>query len=379
MRKLPAPLRVLLILLLFTFLQAYVGWHLQFYLEEATGTGILGAVFWPLYVLIAFGYLFARLLRRVLPGFLVTGLKKAGALWIAVFEYSVLMLPPADLLVWLLRAASVPKDTAIMCVGSAVILLLAAIMLRGSWNAWSPVIRNYEITIDKAAGELQQLHIVVASDLHLGTTVGRKHLNRLVERVNGLQADIMLLPGDVLDDDVEPFIRHDFGSQLAQIQTRFGTYAILGNHEYYGGGIETYVKRMRELGLPVLLDETLLIDGSFYLIGRKDKTDRNRASAAELSAGLDGAKPMIMLDHQPGALREIAEAGIDLSLHGHTHRGQMAPNHLVTKRIFELDWGYLRKGSLHAIVSSGYGTWGPPIRIGSRSEILSIIVRFNCQ
>ncbi|MNT99041.1 putative metallophosphoesterase [compost metagenome] len=82
------------------------------------------------------------------------------------------------------------------------------------------------------------------------------------------------------------------------------------------------------------------------------------------------------MDHQPSALQEAADNGIDLSLHGHTHRGQMAPNHWITRRIFELDWGYLRKGNLHAFVSSGYGSWGPPIRIGSRSEILDITIRF---
>ena len=100
---------------------------------------------------------------------------------------------------------------------------------------------------------------------------------------------------------------------------------------------------------------------------------------AELTAGLDPDLPVILMDHQPSALREIAEAGVDLSLSGHTHRGQMAPNHWITRRIFELDWGYKRIGGLHAFVSSGFGTWGPPIRIGSRNEILSITVRFGCQ
>ncbi|MOA56893.1 putative metallophosphoesterase [compost metagenome] len=83
-----------------------------------------------------------------------------------------------------------------------------------------------------------------------------------------------------------------------------------------------------------------------------------------------------MLDHQPSDLASAAEQGIDISVSGHTHRGQMMPNHLITKRLFELDWGYLRKGGLHAIVSSGFGTWGPPIRIGSRSEVVQIEVEF---
>ena len=83
------------------------------------------------------------------------------------------------------------------------------------------------------------------------------------------------------------------------------------------------------------------------------------------------------MDHQPYHLDKAADAGADVMLSGHTHRGQMAPNHLITRRLFELDWGYLRKGNLHAIVSSGFGTWGPPIRLGSRSEIIELTIHFK--
>ncbi|MBM7563852.1 metallophosphoesterase [Paenibacillus sacheonensis] len=372
--------RPYVMLLILFGLQGYVGWHLKLYLGEWLGFGgnVYAALYWPIYAVGAFGYLIARLLRRRLPVWVGLGLKRVGSYWLAVFEYAVLLLPFADLAAWLLRSQSVPPADAIMSVGTSVIVILLVIMLRGSWNAWSPIVRKHEVELSKTAGEWKELHIAVASDLHLGTTVGKRHLARLVRRVNELQPDLVLLPGDVLDDDVEPFIRRQYGHQLAQMQATLGVYAVLGNHEYYGGGIETYVPAMSELQMPVLLDEALLLGDSFYLIGRKDKTDRSRASVAELTAGLDSGKPWILMDHQPSALREIADSGVDLSLSGHTHRGQMAPNHWITRRIFELDWGYKQIGRLHAFVSSGFGTWGPPIRIGSRSEILSITVRFGC-
>ena len=132
-----------------------------------------------------------------------------------MFEYAVLLLPFADLAAWLLRALSVSNKDAILYVGGAVIVMMLAILLRGSWNAWSPVVREYAVAIDKPAGGLKELRIAVASDLHLGTTVGRRHLDRLVRRANALEPDLMLLPGDVLDDDVEPFVRFNFGDQLA--------------------------------------------------------------------------------------------------------------------------------------------------------------------
>lgn len=99
-------------------------------------------------------------------------------------------------------------------------------------------------------------------------------------------------------------------------------------------------------------------------------------SVGQLLSEADLSKPVILLDHQPYALQTAADAGADLMLSGHTHRGQMAPAHLVTRRLFELDWGYLKKGAMHVIVSSGYGLWGPPVRLGSRSEIIDIRLKF---
>ncbi|SDX38669.1 metallophosphoesterase [Paenibacillus sp. CF384] len=369
--------RLTIILSIFLGLQVYIGWHLQLFIS-ATGGHVPGGLFWPVFGIIAFSYILARMLRKALPGFMGEGMKWIGSYWIAVMQYSVLILPFADLAAWGLRAASFSNRDSILITGSAVIVIVLLILAVGSFLAWSPIVRRYEVAIPKAAGDGQPLHIAVASDLHLGSTVRGRHLQRLVNQANALKPDIMLLPGDVLDDAVEPFVKHKYGRKLAEIKARYGIFAILGNHENYGGGVPVYVKEMQDVGIPVLLDEAQLIDNRFYLIGRKDKSDHNRKPVAELIEGLDHALPVIVMDHQPSSIGDLAKTGVvDLSVHGHTHRGQMAPNHLVTRRIFELDYGYLLKDQLHAFVSSGFGTWGPPIRIGSRSEILSIKVNFE--
>ncbi|SFS57870.1 metallophosphoesterase [Paenibacillus sp. BC26] len=368
--------RLTIFLSIFLGLQLFIGWHLQLFISAA-GSDVPAGLFWPLFGIVAFSYLLARLLRRALPGFMAEGLKWIGSYWIAVMQYGVLLLPFADLAAWGLRAGAFSNGDSILITGSAVIAIVCIILAVGSFNAWSPIVRRYEVTIPKAAGDGLPLHIAVASDLHLGSTVRARHLQRLVDQVNALKPDLMLLPGDVLDDAVEPFVKHKYGRKLAEIKAKNGTFAILGNHENYGGGVPVYVKEMKEVGIPVLLDETQLIDNKFYIIGRKDKSDHNRKPVAQIIEGLDYSLPLILMDHQPSSIGEIAQTGVvDLSVHGHTHRGQMAPNHLVTRRIFELDYGYLLKGRLHAFVSSGFGTWGPPIRVGSRSEILSIQVNF---
>lgn len=136
---------------------------------------------------------------------------------------------------------------------------------------------------------------------------------------------------------------------------------------------------MERIGVTILLDESVKVDDSFYLVGRKDKTDSNRFSMEELLGKIDLSSPIIVMDHQPGEIKHAKMHGADLILSGHTHRGQMAPNHLITRKMFELDWGYMKKNQLHTIVSSGYGFWGPPLRIGSRSEIVQIDISFGTE
>lgn len=168
----------------------------------------------------------------------------------------------------------------------------------------------------------------------------------------------------------------------AVLKSQFGIYAVLGNHEYYGGQIEPYIKEMKAHGMHVLMDQIILLDNEIQIVGRKDRTAESlsaegRKRVDELLVDVNKSLPIIMLDHQPHHLETIANAGVDVLLCGHTHRGQLMPFHWITSRMFELDWGYLIKGNLHAIVSSGFGTWGPPIRLGSRSEIIELTITFK--
>lgn len=197
-----------------------------------------------------------------------------------------------------------------------------------------------------------------------------------------IKPDLILLAGDVLDDVIEPFIRNRMAERLGRLAAPLGVYAVLGNHEYYGGHIEEYVERMAALGIPVLRDERATPGGILNVVGRKDKAaesmdPQGRKPVAELLKGVDRSLPIILMDHQPYGYAADEEAGVDIVVSGHTHRGQFAPNHWVTGRLFELDWGYLRKGRMHAVVSSGYGTWGPPVRLASRSEIVHLSVTFS--
>ncbi|MEW9697797.1 metallophosphoesterase [Paenibacillus sp. SI8] len=359
----------------------YIGWHGQLFLSSLLGTWFHPALYWVCFWIIALAYLLSWASSRLLHAQVTRILKVIGSYWFAFMQYGVLLLLLTDLAAGALHLLSLPSRTFIPILGWLDILIFGIIVARGSYNANSPVIRRYEITIPKKAGDWKQLRIAVASDIHLGSVVGNRHLRKLVDQVNGLRPDLILLPGDVIDDDIRPFIRYNMGKTMQQLQAPLGIYAVLGNHEYIGGHIPAFVEQMSRTGIRVLMDETVHIAERLYIVGRKDKaaerTAEGRKPLIALLEGVDAGQPIIVLDHQPYHLGAAADAGADVMLSGHTHRGQMAPNHLITRRLFELDWGYLRKGNLHAIVSSGFGTWGPPIRLGSRSEIIEVTIHFT--
>ncbi|MEK3884197.1 metallophosphoesterase [Paenibacillus sp. PL2-23] len=362
-------------------LSAYVGWNGWLYLSQLTGwsSSFVYAIF---IAILALGYVLGRAGQSTPLHWVAEPLKLLGSYWLAVLQYGILLLPLADLIGLLLIWGGMPVRSAILVVGSCIAAIALAILLAGSRNAWLPVIREYKVQIPKSAGARSSLTIAMASDLHLGTVIGNRQLDRLIRQIKRIKPDIIMLPGDLLDDDLAPFLRKNMAMKLGQLQAPLGVYAVTGNHEYIGGKVPEFAAQLDAIGIRLLMDEAAVIDNSFIVIGRKDRAAGSsgpggRKSIDELIRPLDQSLPLIMLDHQPTDLASAEENGIDLSLSGHTHLGQMFPNNLITRRAFPLDWGYKKRGPLHAIVSSGFGFWGPPIRIGSRSEVLRIDIQFN--
>lgn len=368
-----------LIILVYVAINLYIGWNGLFLLSYLDYP-FSPIIYWLLFWLVAFSYLFGRV--RFLRGPIGRLLKVIGSYYFGILEFALLLLPLADLAGWLLKRSGFDSAFYVPTISAVFIVFFIILFLRGAWNAWSPMIRKHEISLNKKAGDLKELRIAVVSDIHLGNLVGKRHLRRLVQRINNINPDLILLPGDVIDDDIEPFIRNQMSNVMKHLHAPFGIYAVLGNHEYYGGKIAEFERQMNAIDIRVLKDEVVFVKDSFYIVGRKDRTAERmdpdgRLPIEALVSDLDVMHPVIVMDHQPYNFDKAAAAGVDLLLCGHTHRGQFAPNHWITKRLFELDWGYLEKDKMHVIVSSGYGTWGPPIRLASRSEIVEIVVRFE--
>jgi predicted MPP superfamily phosphohydrolase len=320
---------------------------------------------------------------------LAAPLVKIGSFHLALMIYLVMGVVLVDL-VRLINAfipflprslVSRPHQTGIvlfLAIGGVSVLVVAG----GILNAMRPRTVELSLSIDKPAGVRTSLSAVVASDIHLGTIAGSARLRKLVDRINRLEPDIVLLPGDVVDESVTEAEEEAMTAVFKKLRAPLGIYSVPGNHEYYGG-IERNLAYLRKWGVRVLQDEAVEVDGSFYLIGRKDpsalRRHETRLSIPEImkAGGVDPRRPLILLDHQPLHLEEAEAAGIDLQLSGHTHAGQLFPLTLINKRIYEQNWGYLRKGKTQYYVSCGVGTWGPPVRTGSVPEIIRIRLTFG--
>lgn len=343
-------------------------------------------VYWLLFFLISSAYLLSRLVEKYLPTVLFEGLNVLGAYWLPVMLYSLLLITALDILRLLDRwIGFVPlgiKQSLNPALGLTILILVVGIVSYGAWNARHPQIKHYDISIAKQAGSLQQLHVVMVSDIHLGTIVHNEHLTKMVNTINELKPDLILFAGDVFDENIESSNKQEVSDNFRRLSAQYGVFAVLGNHEYIGGNAEEAIKYLGKAGVKVLRDSSEEINGAFYLIGRDDKSgsrfsEGKRQDLKTLMQGFNHSLPILLMDHQPSQLSEPSEQGIDLQMSGHTHRGQMFPFQFITERIFEDDWGYLRKGDFQLIVSSGYGTWGPPVRIGNSPEIVDITITFK--
>lgn len=371
--------RYVLLALMYIGINMYIGWHGIKWFESLGLESQMGQVmYWILFYVVALSYLLSLAIKGPVGRFL----KVIGSFYFAILQYTILLFPILDLALLIAGLLGWTPSIHIPLIGTIVATLLFILLLWGSRNNWSTVIRPYSLTIEKDAGTQSKLRILVASDVHLGHIKGNRFLTKLIKISHDVQPDIIFIPGDLLDGDIEPFKRNQMNETLRSLKAPLGVYAVLGNHEYYGGAVEEFVEMVKDAGIHLLQDDAVEINESFYVVGRKDKTAEGtqyggRQTVEELLTPLDLEKPILLLDHQPYQLEKAEKAGADMMISGHTHRGQMAPNHFITSRLFELDYGYKQKGRMHALVSSGFGSWGPPIRIGSRSEVLQIDVTFE--
>ena len=338
------------------------------------------AIFWTVVASFVAGMLLERTFSSVFSEWIF----RIGSFWLAFLLYFLIAVVLIDIVrVFNYFFHFLPVFTPVMKMrlGLSVVAVVSLIVVAGHINALWINVKEIPLTIHKKVSGPSEVKILMASDIHLGALIGERREKRLLEIVREQKPDLVLLCGDLVDGEIAPVLRKNLGRHIQEIQTPLGVYAITGNHEYIGG-IDKTLPYLKSINIRMLLDEVVALPNGIQLIGRNDHSARGwqgngPKSLAELLAESDSSKPVIVMNHQPFNLKEASEAKADLHLSGHTHNGQLWPFNYLTEAIFELSWGYLKKGDTHFYVSSGFGTWGPSVRTGNRPEVVIFKLKFD--
>ncbi len=267
-----------------------------------------------------------------------------------------------------------------MIIGAASIFLIMFLTVYGSIHASNLKIKNYSVSLTNDSPNSEELKVALVSDIHLGYIIDEKRVDKFVKAINKKDVDIVLIAGDIFDGSYTELKNpQKVQETFKQLKSKYGVYACLGNHDA-GSTYGQMLEFLEQSNITVLLDKVVEIDNKFLLVGRRDSSPiggytEERIPSIEFDNPND--LPVIVLDHQPSNINEYG-SDVDLVLSGHTHKGQMYPFSLITRSIYEIDYGYMKatEEHPHVIVTSGIGTWGPPIRVLTDSEVVIIDLEF---
>lgn len=343
--------------------------------------GVWLGVFGALALVLVVG--FARSLLPI-PVWVRDILKVASAYYMGVLLYLLLFLIAADVVLLagrLLRLIPSPMPGKIRALAVlAAVLLTGVTVLWGVYNAKQLRHVSYDVTLSHKTVD-SGWNIVLVSDLHLGAVGSEERLEVLVEQINSRNPDVVCISGDIFDNDYSAVKNPERAMELlGSISAKYGVYAVLGNHDA-GETVAQMLRFLEACSIKVLKDECVVLDDRLVLVGRLDGSPiggnggTKRGDTASVLAGLDGKLPVVVMDHNPANIAEYAGLA-DLILSGHTHQGQVFPGNLITGAVYTVDYGYYyEEGMPHVVVTSGAGTWGPPLRVGTDCEIVTIRLR----
>jgi predicted MPP superfamily phosphohydrolase len=344
-------------------------------------SAVILTVYTSLFLLCSLSFFIVVIFENKLPLTFSALFENIGGFWMILFFFFLVAVLFADLLrlsnhffgiypSWIKSNYSQVK----LIYFGIVILTLMAFSVIGYFRFNNPQTVTLNLDFSNEAEYTYSTTIVAISDVHLGNVIRKKRLEKYVALINKQNPDIVVIVGDLFDRNLHSVKAQGMDVVLRQLQAKNGVYAVLGNHDYFSN-VDSAMKYMSLSGIHLLRDSAVTIDNKFVLIGRDDYSNHHRKPIKSLLSGIDTNLPTILLDHQPAKLNEAVENNIDFQISGHTHNGQIYPFSLVVKKIFELNYGYLKKGNTQFYVSSGLGLWGAPIRLGTQSEIVKIQIK----
>jgi uncharacterized protein len=351
--------------------------------------GLRGGWLWAVRVAaiaLTLSFPLTHILVRTAPGSVSSAVNWFAAVWLGLFLYLFLF----TLLLHFFTAAArlgglSPHLNALL--GSytgrggvlAVLGLALAIGGYGIYQArYGIVTTKIEVRVKNLPARLDGFSIVQISDIHIGAIIGAARLNSIVERVNELRPDLVVVTGDLVDEEAADLA--NLAPALGKLRATHGVLAVAGNHDVMAG-LDAVVNAAMAGGVRFLRNEKTIVADAILVYGIDDPAvGRSRGAGPAVSfdrvIGPEAmTQPTVLLYHRPLHPSTAAKLGVDLMLSGHTHRGQIWPLSFVSRLFFPYQSGSYHIDDTLLYVSRGVGTWGPPMRVASPPEIVRITLR----
>ena len=294
-------------------------------------------------------------------------------LFLAVLLFDLLLL--FNLAVRIIPAATRKKFSFRLITLSVMICLSVVVVIAGAINLNTIQISKYEIEVPRKNTRLDHLRVAFVSDIHIQQNTSIRFIEQFVRKANELKPDILLFGGDIVEGRRKNGSTDEIESALKNIKSKYGSFAVLGNHESYG--VNKQGSFFRRSGITLLCDTVIQIDSSFCLAGRYDQQYRQRKATGEILNRSAPGLPILLMDHRPTELQEASLTATAVQFSGHTHNGQLFPLNYILNRMYELSWGYRKIRDTHFFVSCGLRLWGPPVKTAGKSEIMLVDIWFK--
>jgi len=352
------------------FTLIYSGLHYFFYRQIVSGLGLSRTSLMIARIVFLAGGLSYYVMLFLRHRFPISSFLLGGAAW-----FGLVCIGFSFFAVKILVTLAVPQHTRVLTLITLCLTLAAAVYSVVN-AARQPCIRRFSIPVENLSSDLAGFTILHLSDLHLGSMTSSQWLQKTVDTCNGLNPDLVVITGDVLDHHID--VSSDYTGLLKQLAAGHGVFAVTGNHDFYSGK-EGFIEFAKAAGITVLDNRAVTVAGSLQVAGIDDFAARRFGvqlpSLAQILQQCDSDKPVILLAHRPTVFEEAEQHGVDLQFSGHFHAGQIPPLDLIIYVSYRYPWGLYRKNKAHIYTSCGTNTWGPPMRLFSRSEIVLLTLQ----
>ncbi|MBN1621033.1 MAG: metallophosphoesterase [Endomicrobiales bacterium] len=358
------------------FSSVYLGMHYYVYSRVAGGLFLpsnIRVILRIVFLLSALSFFIGETYSQRVVSPIAKPIAFYGTAWMGVIAIAITVFLLADILRIFFRSESFRYYSTISAV--CLTLLLSAYSLFNGTR--QPVVKTIELGFQKLPDNLNGFTIVHLSDLHINLAKSQKWLQKIIDKTNGLNPDLIVITGDLIDGDLCK--ANHFCDTLVRFKSNNGVYAIAGNHEFYAG-IELFEKIAENSNITVLRNEKVMIADNIELIGIDDVQTAKRFNEPtdfvdKTLNSINNKNLVILLSHQPDVFDKARRYGVDLQLSGHTHAGQIPPFDIIVQFAFRYPYGLYKRGSSYIYTTSGTDLWGPPMRLFSKNEIIKIVLK----